>query len=398
VPDFDQLPDNPFVRLRALLAGVEPGMPIIDLGIGEPRHPPPAFVLEALAREPELYGRYPPTDGTPAFRAAAAGWLDRRFALPEGFIDPDRHVTPVNGTREALFLAAFLAKADARKRKPAVLIPNPFYQAYAAAALAIGAEPVYVPALAANNHLPDFSGLSSELLARTLIVYICSPANPQGTVAHLAYWRSLIALAREHGFLIFADECYAEIYDREQPRGILEAAAETGPLSGLLSFHSLSKRSSLPGLRSGFVAGDAGLITALRKLRLYGGSPSPLPVYNAAAAAWSDDTHVEANRALYRDKLDAAERILSNRFGFYRPPGGFFLWLDVSETGLAGEAAARRLYERAGVRTLPGSYLSRVVRSASGEPIDPGAAYLRLALVHDLDVTTEALMRVNQFL
>ncbi|MFZ1990094.1 MAG: aminotransferase class I/II-fold pyridoxal phosphate-dependent enzyme [Alphaproteobacteria bacterium] len=393
--DLDQLPDNPFVRLRALLADVKPQMPVIDLGIGEPRHPVPRFVIEELNRNPELYGRYPPTDGTPEFRSACANWLARRFNLPNDFIDAERHIVPVNGTREALFLAAFLAKA---KRNPAVLIPNPFYQAYAAAAIGIGAEPIYVPATAANNHLPDFAGLSHDLLQRTVIVYVCSPANPQGTVADLAYWQKLIALARAHDFLIFADECYTDIYDRVAPTGILEAAAETGTFENILSFHSLSKRSSLPGLRSGFVVGDAKLMVDFKKLRLYGGSPSPLPVLHAAAAAWNEDAHAEANRALYRAKLDAAERIFSNRLGFYRPPGGFFLWLDVSETGLNAEAATVRLYERGGVRVVPGSYFSRRVPSSAGAPMDPGENYIRLALVHDLSTTQEALTRVNQFL
>ncbi len=393
--DLDQLPDNPFVRLRALLAGVEPKMPVIDLGIGEPRHQVPRFVIEELGRSPELYGRYPPTDGTSEFRAACVGWLRRRFNLGDGLVDPDRQIVPVNGTREALFLAAFLAKA---KANPAVLVPNPFYQAYAAAAIGIGAEPVYVPATAETNHLPDFAGLAPELLSRTVIVYICSPANPQGTVADLAYWRRLIALARAHDFLIFADECYADIYDRAPPTGILEAAAETGSLRNIFSFHSLSKRSSLPGLRSGFVAGDADLATAFKKLRLYGGSPSPLPVLHAAAAAWGEDAHVEENRALYREKLDGAERILKGRLGFYRPAGGFFLWLDVSETGLDAEGAARKLYERGGVRVLPGSYLARWTVDSSGAAVDPGENYVRLALVHDLPTTLEALTRVNQFL
>ena len=393
--DLDQLPDNPFVRLRALLSGIEPKMPVIDLGIGEPRHPVPRFVIEELNRSPELYGRYPPTDGTPQFRAACADWLARRFKLQDAFIDPGLHIVPVNGTREALFLAAFLSRP---KIDAAVLIPNPFYQAYAVAAIGIGAEPVYVPATRESNHLPDFAGLPVKLLARTVIVYICSPANPQGTVADLGYWRALIALAREYDFLVFADECYADIYDRTAPTGILEAAAETGSLQNILSFHSLSKRSSLPGLRSGFVVGDQNLIATFKKLRLYGGSPSPLPVLNAAAAAWNDDAHAEDNRALYRQKLDGAELILSNRLGFYRPPGGFFLWLDVSESGLGSEAATRRLYESCGVRVVPGSYFSRRVSKSTSESADPGENYVRIALGHDLQTTLEALTRINQFL
>jgi len=393
--NLDQLPDNPFVRLHALLAGVTPQMPVIDLGIGEPRHPVPHFVIEELKRNPELYGRYPPTDGTPEFRLACANWLTRRFDLPSAFVDSERHIVPVNGTREALFLAAFLAKS---KKNPAVLIPNPFYQAYAAAAIGIDAEPVYVPATPENNHLPDFAGLSPDLLSRTVILYICSPVNPQGTVADIGYWRKLIALARKHDFLIFADECYADIYDRAAPTGILEAAAETGSLENIMSFHSLSKRSSLPGLRSGFAVGAGQLMINFKKLRLYGGSPSPLPVLQAAAAAWSEDTHAETNRSLYRAKLDAAERIFSNRLGFYRPPGGFFLWLDVGERGLNAEGATRRLYERGGVRVVPGSYLSRAAPDSSGKLVDPGENYIRLALVHDLATTLEALTRVNQFL
>ena len=272
-------------------------------------------------------------------------------------LDPDSQILPVSGTREALFLAAQLAPAPKDGQKPAVLMPNPFYQCYAAAALAIGAEPVFLPTSKATGFLPDIGALSQDLLSRTALVYLCSPANPQGTCADDAYWRALIARARLHGFYLYADECYSEIYDAEPPSGVLGAAG--GDYGSILSFQSLSKRSSLPGLRSGFVAGDPDLIARFRKLRLYGGAPVSLPVVAASTAAWSDEEHVETNRSLYRQKIDMAETILGGHFGFYRPPGGFFLWLDLRETGFTDEEAALHLWREAGVRTLPGRYLGR---------------------------------------
>ena len=410
---FGQLPDYAFPRLRALLDGIEPGAPEISLAIGEPQHPLPVFIRDILAREVDGFGRYPPNDGTPEFRQAACDWLQRRYGLDAGFLDPHAQLLPLNGTREGLFNAA-LAVVPEQKRgaKPTVLMPNPFYQCYAAAALACSAEPVFVPAMKQTGFLPDFASLDTDLLARTAAIYVCAPANPQGTVADLKYWTTLLKLALEYDFVVMADECYAEIYDVAPPIGSLEAAQKICAQDGtddvmehLLSFHSLSKRSNLPGMRSGFVVGGRAVMERVRRLRTYGGAPSPLPVYAAATVAWSDDDHVKANRALYRPKLDSAERILGGRFGFYRPAGGFFLWLDVSETGLSGEQAAVKLWQEGGIRVLPGLYLARDMSpGALGAPkelktaINPGASYLRLALVHDQETTEKALISVNQIL
>lgn len=392
---FDSLPDYAFPRLAALLKGIEPGVPPLDLALGEPKHPFPPILSEILAREMAGYGRYPPPVGTPDHLDAVTGWLNRRYGLPEGWIDPQTHVITLNGTREGLFMATqTLAsyKADS-PNKPAVLMPNPFYQCYAAAAVAIGAEPVFLDATAETRHLPNLDAIEPDVLSRTVAFYLCSPANPQGTVADKAYWTQLLDLAHAHDFFIFADECYAEIYDSAPPTGILEVVQDRGgPPDRVLAFHSLSKRSNLPGLRSGFVAGDAMLMARFRKLRSYGGAPSPLPVQAAAAAIWREESHVHANRALYRRKLDWAADQFGDRFGFFRPPGGFFLWLDVSKAGLTGEEAALMLWREAGVRVLPGAYLAR--GRGPDDAANPGRDYIRAALVHDEAVTQDALSRL----
>jgi len=390
-PRLALLPDYPFERLRGLLdplpaaAGLEP----IAMSLGEPQHPYPDLVGRVLDDHRHLYGKYPPVAGTPEFRAAVADWLNRRYDLPDGMIDAGRHVAPCAGTREALFRCAFISVPPEKAgQQPAVLMPNPFYQCYAGAAVAAGAEPVYLPADREHGFLPDFAGLPEALLARTALVYLCSPANPQGTVASLDYLCELITLARRFDFTLVLDECYAEIYTRTPPAGALQAcAALGGGLDNVLVFHSLSKRSNVPGLRSGFLAGEAELIRLHLRLTEYGGNPSPLPVYAAATALWQEEDHVATNRALYAEKFDLAERALSNRYGFYRPDGGFFLWLDVGD----GEAAARELWTRAAVRVLPGAYLSADSPGAG----NPGAAYIRVALVHDIAVTADALERIT---
>ncbi len=388
---FAAQPPSPFTRLARLLDGVPPGKAPIALHIGEPQAPPPAFVAEAIAREAAGFGRYPPIQGTDALRASIAAWLARRYALPDGAIDPERHVLPLVGTREGLFLALF-AVAPARKNGaiPAVLIPNPFYQCYAAAALAAGCEPAYVNATRETGFLPRFDLEPREVLERAAAFYVCSPSNPEGASADLAYWRDLFALADRCGAAILADECYSEIYDRAPPVGALEAARALGRgVDNLLVFHSLSKRSGLPGLRSGFVAGDPRLIAGFRELRGLVGPTMPLPLQAASAAAWGDEAHVEANRAIYRANFDAADRILHNRFGYARPAGGFFLWLDAGD----GEAAALTLWREAGLRTLPGLYLARETPAGN-----PGARYLRVALVQDEATTVEALSRLAETL
>lgn len=371
---FDDLPPYAFPRLRALLDPHPPGAEPVSMSIGEPTHPMPAFVAEVLAREAAGYAVYPPNEGTPALRGAIGAWLGRRYGLPEAWTDPDTRISALNGTREGLFMAC-VALCPERKAgaSTAVLMPNPFYQCYAAAALAAGAEPVYVPATAETGHLPDFEALPRDLLDRTGLVYLCSPANPQGAVASAAYWERLIRLAERHDFRILADECYCEIWRDAPPPGAMETAARIGAdPERVVVFHSLSKRSNLPGLRAGFCAGGPKAVAAIRRLRAYGGAPSPLPAQAAAAACWADEGHVAENRALYLRKYGLADEILGNMPGYAAPEAGFFLWLDVGD----GEAAALRLWREAGVRALPGAYLSRPTPQG-----DPGARFLRVAMV-----------------
>ncbi|MEA1677542.1 aminotransferase class I/II-fold pyridoxal phosphate-dependent enzyme [Nitrospirillum sp. BR 11163] len=386
------LSDYPFTRLAALLADVTPrtNTAPLMLSIGEPQHEPPALLAQALAAAPLAdWGKYPPTIGTAPFRAAVHGWLRRRYGLPADFVDVDKGILPATGTREALFQVALLATPQQKDgRQPAVLIPNPFYAVYEGAAALAGAEPVFMPATRATGFLPDLDALSPDLLARTALMYLCTPSNPQGAVADLAYLKKAITLARAYGFVLALDECYAEIWDRVPPPGGFEAALALENEKGgqgtanLLVFNSLSKRSSAAGLRSGFIAGDPKLIQAFTRLRSYALAGNALPALAAAAALWGDDAHVEENRRLYRQKIDAAEAALGGRYGFYRPAGGFFLWLEVGD----GEAATRRLWGEAGLRVLPGAYFTRSEPDGS----NAGQPFIRVALVHDAETVGRA--------
>lgn len=377
---FSNLPEYAFPRLRALLdhhpAGGEP----IAMTIGEPRHAMPGFVGAVLQGALQGFNRYPANDGTPELLAAISGWVARRY----GVTLPAERLMVLNGTREGLFNAAIaLCPEEKRGRKPVILTPNPFYQVYAVAALAVGAEPVYVPATAATGHLPDYAHLPAEVLDRVAIAYVCSPANPQGAVASRDYWADLLALAEQHDFRIFADECYAEIYRDTPPPGILQVAAEIGAdPEQVVSFHSLSKRSNLPGLRSGFVAGGLRSVKALRQLRAYAGAPLPEPLQAVAAAAWNDEAHVVESRALYQQKYRIADTVFAGLNAYAPPEAGFFLWLPVAD----GQTAALKLWRETGVRVLPGAYLSRAV---GGE--NPGAGHIRVALVATADETRRGL-------
>lgn len=379
---FSDLPEYAFPRLRALLERHSPGGEPLAMSIGEPRHPMPALMHEALARHSGDYAKYPPIDGTPGFRAAVGDWITQRYGLSGDAIDPDRMVLPLNGTREGLFMAAMaLAPAEKNGQRAAVLIPNPFYQCYAAAALAVGAEPVFVPATAESGWLPDYASLPEDLLARTVFAYYCSPSNPQGAVASREQLGGIAALAENYDFIVGFDECYSEIYPDTPPSGGIAAAlAEGVSLDHVLSFNSLSKRSNAPGLRSGFVAGGAAPVAAMTRLRSYAGAPSPLPVIHAAQAMWSDETHVEENRALYRQKFRLVDEILGGKPGYMAPKGGFFLWLEVGD----GEAAALKLWCDHGVRVLPGAYLGRGDARFIGGA-NPGTRFIRAALVEDAD-------------
>ena len=384
---FSNLPDYAFPRLRKLLDSHAPGADPIAMTIGEPRHPMPDFVAPILAASIGEFGVYPPNDGAPDLLDAIAGWIARRYGVT---LAQDRLMV-LNGTREGLFNAAIAIAPELKAgKKPVFLLPNPFYQVYTVAAVTSGAEPIYVPATAATGHLPDYASLPADILDRTTVAYLCSPANPQGAVASRAYWAELLALAEKHDFVIFADECYSEIWRSAPPPGILEVAADVGAdPERVFSFHSLSKRSNLPGLRSGFVAGGASGIAQIRKLRAFAGAPVPLPLQRVSQAAWRDEAHVLANQALYREKFSAAEQIFAGLQGFNMPEGGFFLWLPVED----GEGAALKLWRETGVRVLPGAYLSR---DAMG--VNPGAGYIRVALVAPKEEMQQGLIRLRDCL
>lgn len=367
---FQNLPDYAFPRLRKLLDSHKPGAEPIAMTIGEPRHPMPDFVADVMAEAVAGFAVYPPNDGTPELLAAISGWLQRRYRVA---VSEDRLMV-LNGTREGLFNAAVALCPEAKGgKKPVVLMPNPFYQVYAVAALAMGAEPVYVPATAATGFLPDYASLPADVLDRVAIAYLCSPANPQGAIASRGYLETLLRLAEKHDFRVFSDECYSEIWRDAPPPGALEVAAQAGAdPERVFVFHSLSKRSNLPGLRSGFVAGGPQGIARIRQLRAFAGAPLPLPVQRISERAWADEAHVQANLALYQDKFRIADRVFSGVQGFATPEGGFFLWLPVED----GEEAALKLWVTAGVRVLPGAYLSREVGGQN-----PGKGYIRVALV-----------------
>jgi aspartate/methionine/tyrosine aminotransferase len=384
---------SPFVRLRELLGDAPPGKPAISMAVGEPQHPIPDFVAPVIAAHIEEFGRYPANKGIDAFAAAVAQWLTRRYAL-ERAVDPATEVLVLNGTREGLFLAALAAKNWVGKTggtsgagRPTVLIPNPFYAAYSAGAIAADCEPVYLPATAATGFLPDLGALSEDLLARTVAFYLASPSNPQGAVADYAYLVKLAALARRFGFLILCDECYCEIYSDQPPPGMLQASAPD--FANVVVFHSLSKRSNLPGLRVGFAAGDRRFLASYLELRNVAAPQVPTPAQHVAIAAYNDEAHVEANRLLYRQKFDLADQIVGDRYGYHRPAGGFFLWLDVAAQG-GSEAATVALWREAGVRVVPGRYLAR--EQADGS--NPGADYIRVAMVQNKEITAEALHRL----
>lgn len=394
---LDDLPGYPFARLRKLLDKVKPAANVAPtiMSIGEPQHQPPAFVAEVLAKSAEGWGKYPLLRGTPEFRRAVEGWLTRRFALPQGFIAADENVLPVAGTREAIYMFASVAIQRDGDTKPLVLVPNPLYHVYAGAAMMAGAEPLFVPATAASGFLPDYLSLADDVWARTKLVYLCAPANPQGALASRDYLTALLRKVVAHDAILAVDECYSEIYDAEKPVGALEACAGLGTeaadaLDHLVVFNSLSKRSSSPGLRSGFIAGGRPLIAAFAKLRDYASSATPLPIIAAASELWRDEAHVTDNRARYRAKFDLAQAALGPRFGAVRPAGGFFLWLNTAKAGLGdGEAAAKRLWQRAAIRTLPGAFL------CPETDIAPGMDYLRVALVHDETLLAEILPRFS---
>ena len=384
---------SPFTRLRRLLDGVAPGHDKpIEMTVGDPRETMPGFVADRLVEAKALLGSYPPTRGSEDLRRAIGTWIERRYGLA-GQIDPLREVHPLNGSREGLFYAIF--PAIGRKRvtgQPAVLLPNPFYHAYLGSVLAVNAEPVFLDATDATGHLPDLDALAkdTDTLERTVAFYLCSPANPQGAVASPEYIARALALARKHDFMLFFDECYSEIYSGAPPTGGLEAAADTPErFANIVVFNSLSKRSNLPGLRSGFCAGDARFLDTLAEIRNSIAPQVPGPTQHASAAVWAEEQHASANRAAYRAKFDLCDKVVGDRFGYKRPDGGFFLWLDMAQFG-GGSNAAVTLWQRSGVKVLPGCFLAQTAEDG----INPGDDYVRVALVADLPTLKDALERM----
>ncbi len=396
--DLLRLQPYPFEKLKKLLHGISPPAekPPIVLSIGEPQQATPEFIRTALAQHLDGLARYPATLGALELRQAIADWLEWRYALPAQAIDPNNQVLPVNGTREALFAIAqamvqraecqavawHTRSTDAKLRlgTPLVVMPNPFYQIYEGAALLAGAQPWFLPATEATGLLPDFDAVPAAVWQRCQLLYVCSPANPTGAVIALEPLQRLIQLAREFDFIIAADECYSELYpDEAPPPGLLQAAWALGEgLNNCLVFNSLSKRSSAPGLRSGFVAGDANLIRQFLLYRTYHGSATPLPTQLASVQAWQDEAHVRAARAAYQQKFAATRAILAPVWDMPQPAGGFYYWL---RTPVDGETFARELFRQENVTVLPGSYLSRPMADGS----NPGQDYVRIALVAPLE-------------
>ena len=392
-PNLHQLHRYPFERLKELLAEVSPAEHLkpISLSIGEPKHQPPAFVKQALVENIDRIAVYPATKGSDLLREAIANWLVKRFTLPAESIDAHSHVLPVNGTREALF--AFTQAVIDPRSNPLVVTPNPFYQIYEGAALLAGAELNYLDCNADNNFIADLDSVSKQVWQRCQLLHLCSPGNPTGAVTSLQQYQQAIALADKYDFIIASDECYSEVYLQEDnpPPGLLQACAELGRhnYSRCVVFHSLSKRSNLPGLRSGFVAGDQTLLKDFLRYRTYHGCAMSTVVQLASAAAWSDETHVVENRSLYREKFAAVTEILAPVLNFPQPEASFYLW---PKTPVADTEFTRQLYSQQNITLLPGQFMSRQTDNGN-----PGANRVRLALVAEWDECIEAARRIRQF-
>jgi N-succinyldiaminopimelate aminotransferase len=390
-PDLQKLQPYPFERLRELLAGAAPPahLPHINLSIGEPKHATPPLVIEALTKALPGLAQYPSTVGMPELREAIAAWLARRFALPA--VDPATQVLPVNGSREALF--AFAQAVVDRTRDALVIAPNPFYQIYEGAALLAGAQPLYLPTTPENGFRMDFERVTPDEWRRVQLVYVCSPANPTGRVMTLDEWRALFELSDRYGFVIASDECYSEIYfdEARPPLGGLQAAQVLGRTGfvRLVVFGSLSKRSNVPGLRSGFVAGDAAVLKKFLLYRTYHGNAMSPPVQAASVAAWKDEAHVRENRRLYATKFAQATPIVAGALRTAQPEAAFYLW---ARTPIDDTEYARRLFAERNVTVLPGSFLAR-----TRDGLNPGAGFVRIALVAGLDEVLDAARRIAEF-
>jgi N-succinyldiaminopimelate aminotransferase len=393
-PRLDRLHPYPFERLARLKAGITPpaGLAHIAMSIGEPQHEPPAFILQTLRENLQRLGSYPSTAGLPEFRASAARWLQRRFQLPAGSVNPESMVLPVNGTREALF--AFAQAVVDESCEPVVAMPNPFYQIYEGAALLAGATPLFLDTPSADSYIPDLDCVADPVWRRCQLLFLCNPGNPSGAVLSQEFLRHALSLAERFDFIVAADECYTEIFtdERSPPAGLLQAALAAGhdSFQRCAVFHSLSKRSSVPGLRSGFVAGDPAIMARFLLYRTYHGSAMSVPTQLASITAWDDDAHAVANRRLYQEKFDRVLPILSPVLQVERPAGAFYLWPDV---GGDDERFVRDLYATQNITILPGSYLAR----ARDGHRNPGAGRVRISLVPGVAECVEAAERIRKF-
>ena len=387
--NLELLNDYPFQRLNDLLKGIEAPKNKKEsiLSIGEPQHKPPKFVKEIINKNYIKWGKYPPTLGMDKLNIASINWIKRRFKLTKGMVNYKDNIVQLAGTREGLFnIALALNPSKKNNLKPAILIPDPFYQVYAGASRISGADPIFVSSLKENNFIPAFSNVDKKILSRTSLIYVCSPSNPEGVSLKLKDWKNLIFLARDNNATLIVDECYADIYIDTPPMGVLEACEKlnTG-ISNIISFHSLSKRSNLPGFRSGFAVGDENIITNFKKLRHYCAGQQPIPIQEAATALWNDDDHAEKNREKYKKKFEIAKAIFKKDYGFYMPDGGFYLWLNVGN----GEKITQELWKKERIKVMPGSYLSRTESSK---------AYIRVALVGNISETNSALKNIYNLL
>ncbi len=393
-PRLERLHEYPFERLARLTAAVRPpsGLTPIAMSIGEPRHAPPGIVLDALRASLHRLDTYPTTIGLPQLRAACAAWVQRRFRLPEGSVDPATQVLPVNGTREALF--AFVQAAIDDRRDPIVAMPNPFYQIYEGAALLAGARPCLLDTCAANGYLPDLEAVPEHIWRDCQVLFLCSPGNPTGKVLPRELLLRALELAEQHDFIIAADECYTDIYldERAPPPGLLEVCRASGRdrFERCIVFHSLSKRSSVPGLRSGFVCGDPRIVARFLLYRTYHGGAMPVPTQLASVAAWEDDAHAALNRRLYQDKFERVLPILAPVLPVEKPDGAFYLWTDVRGDD---ERFTRELFAAQAITVLPGSYLAR-----AGAAGNPGAGRVRISLVPTVETCVEAAQRIRDFI
>ena len=385
---FSHLPDYAFPRFRSLLDGHHFAGPQFNMTIGEPQHRYPPWIKDVLLEQIDGFNRYPANDGIEKLQVSIVKWFYRRFGLE---LTSDKNIIPLNGTREGLYnVSMALCPESLNGKTPFVLIPNPFYQVYMISALSVNSEPLFIPTDENSGHLPDYLGLKADILNNTSAAYICSPSNPQGAVATVEYITALIELAEKYDFIIFADECYSEIYRDIPPPGFMEISGKLGAdPNRVVTFHSLSKRSNLPGLRSGFAASGGENIKRMKQLRAYSGAPIPEPLQHISASVWNDEEHVIENRKIYEKKYDFADKIFADFDGYFSPAAGFFLWLDVDD----GEKTALKLWQSCGVRVLPGRYLAKDFDGQS-----PGDRYIRVAMVAEPEETKNGLIKIREFL